>query len=78
MREREQESKHRHTGAGIWFGKYICPYLLGIVKEVPAVDCDCNVNKSRVQRKGEYVSLNVDQLLRSFTPAEKVMFTLPE
>lgn len=32
--------------AGSWFGKYICPYLLGIVQEVTAVDCDKNVNKS--------------------------------
>lgn len=42
-------STQSHMGAGIWFGKNICPFLLGIVKEVTAVDCDYNVNKTRVQ-----------------------------
>lgn len=48
-------------GVGIWFGKNKCPFSLGIVKEVTAVDCDCNVNKARVQEEGEYVGLSLQQ-----------------
>lgn len=51
-------------GAGIWFGKNICPFLLGIVKEVTAVDCDYNVNKTQVQEEGEYVRLSLQQHLK--------------
>lgn len=49
-------------GAGIWFGKNICPFLLGIVKEVTAVDCDSNVNKAWGQEEGEYVRVSVEHL----------------
>lgn len=52
-------------GAGIWFGKNICPFLLGIVKEVTAVDCDSNVNKTWGQCEGEYVRVSVEHLSTS-------------
>lgn len=58
-------------GAGIWFGKNICPFLLGIVKEVTAVDCDYNVNTARVQEEGEYVALSLQQHLKCSSSKEK-------
>lgn len=64
-------------GAGIWFGKNICPFLLGIVKEVTAVDCDYNVNKARVQEEGEYVALSLQQHLKCSSSKEKGSFTPP-
>lgn len=75
-----------HMGAGIWFGKNICPFLLGIVKEVTAVDCDYNVNKARVQEEGEYVGLSLQQHLkcskekvpsRRPSPSRRQRHTLP-